>query len=978
MAWALVSAIKDQLSSFITSEFTSIANVKGEVQKLESKFHTIQAMLNDAEKRQVKEEAVNIWLYKLKDVSYQMDDVLDKWNTAMIKAEIEKQQKDEEEKAETSAAKKRKVWPPISIPNLFQHRDIAHKIKDLNEKLDEIDREGEMYEFVLTRGNEEVVERPRTTSFVDVSKIFGRDKVKDDLVRSLLGKGSEEEINPHVISLVGMGGIGKTTLAQLVYNHHEVKVHFEKKLWVCVSDPFDQCRVAKAIVQAFGGGDSNITELQSLLEKICELIEGRKIFLVFDDVWTEDFTSWEPFRLALQNGAPGSRIIVTTRKRRVAEMMESASIINLEELSEEDCWSVFSKLAFCDKNFEECKQIEDIGRKIAKKCKGLPLAAKTLGSLMRFKKSREEWEIVLCSSMWEFEDVERGLFAPLLLSYYDLSSPLKQCFLCCGVFPKDYGFSSDELVFMWMALGYIKPRANMEMEIIAREYFENLAIRSFFQDFVKEEDDDKIKYCKMHDIVHDFVQLMSKNECFTINSDISLGVDYKNARHLQLELLKNAKFPESIYSAKTLRTLIFELQGSYNLSTLSQHFRCLRVLTLCYEYPSMLRELPNAVGNFIHLRYLYLVNYCGDALPETICNLCNLQILHIDLVGGFQKLPQGMDKLINLRHFKLDCNIARYPNINFPRGFGRLTSLRTLNHFNVNGEDDSERCKLGELRNLNHLQGTLQINGLGKEVDQCEAMNAQLKKKINVRTLKLWFHLDEWDPKEITRGMDALVLNALEPPPNLEDLSILYYKGPTLSPWMVSLTNLKKLYFEGLLIEHLPPLGKLPALTSLTIRMINRLKKLGVEFMGIEESEKEKDDISITLFPNLITLKFYKLREWEEWNENGGEEEEDCTRRFVIMPRLQHLSIENCPKLKSLPNFLCTTPLQHLEIYHCQILEEWCKRGTGEEWPKISHIPNINFDPLYGRLHVAEGLSRMLDRQWRMLTRQKRAQSLQY
>ena len=201
MAWALVSAIKDQLSSFIASEFSSIANVKGEVQKLESKFHTIQAMLNDAEKRQVKEEAVKLWLDKLKDVSYQVDDVLDEWNTAMIKEKIEKQQKDEVEKAETRAAKKRKVWLPISIPNLFQHRDSAHKIKDLNEKLDEIDREGKMYEFVLTRDNEEVVERPITTSFVDVSKILGRDEVRDDLVRILLGKGSEEEINPHVISL---------------------------------------------------------------------------------------------------------------------------------------------------------------------------------------------------------------------------------------------------------------------------------------------------------------------------------------------------------------------------------------------------------------------------------------------------------------------------------------------------------------------------------------------------------------------------------------------------------------------------------------------------------------------------------------------------------------------------------------------------------------------------------------------------------
>ncbi|XP_030959650.1 putative disease resistance protein RGA3 [Quercus lobata] len=962
MAWALVSAIKDQLSSFIASEFLSIANFKGEVQKLESKFHTIQAMLNDAEKRQVKEEAVKLWLDKLKDVSYHMDDVLDEWNTAMIKAEIEKQQKDDAEKAETSsAAKKRKVWPLISVPTLLQHRDIAHKIKELNEKLDEIDREGEVYTFALTRGNEEV-ERPRTTSFVDVSEILGRDKVRDDLVSILLGKGSEEVRNPHVISLVGMGGIGKTTLAQLAYNDDEVKAHFEIKVWVCVSDPFNQGKVAKEIFESIKFQSPNITTLhsetkifesiesqspnmtalQTLLEAICKEVEGKKFFLVLDDVWTEGSTMWEPFRLALKYAAQGSRILVTTRKSRVAEMMGSVSIINLEVLSKEDCWLVFSKIAFFDRDPKQREQLEDLGTQIVEKCKGLPLAAKTLGSLMQFKRSREEWKSILDNNFWEFEDVERSLYAPLLLSYYDLSSPLRRCFSFCAVFPKDYVFSSDELVFMWMSQGYIKPKANMEIEIIAREYFENLAIRSFFQDFEKDEDDDQIIRCKMHDIVHDFAQLISKNECFTINSDMDLGVDYKNARHLWLKIPKDIQFLESICSAKNLHTLIFVLEGGYNLFTLSQHFRCLRVLTLYCGYHSMLMGLPDAVGNFIHLRYLYLVNYYGDALPETICNLCNLQILHIKFAGGLLKLPQGMDKLINLRHFKLDCKTYRDPNINFPRGFGRLTSLRTLKYFHINGEDD--RCKLGELRNLNHLKGTLQINGLENVVDQCEATNAQLKKKINLRTLKLLFHPNKWDFEEITRGMDALVLNALEPPPNLEDLSIRYYKGPTMSPWMVSLTNLKNLNFEYLFIEHFPPLGKLPVLESLRIERINRLKKLGVEFMGIEESEKkEKDDISITLFPNLIFLEIYELIEWEEWNGIGGEEEEeeDCTRRFAIMPRLQHLSIRSCPKLKSLPNFLRTTPLQHLEIQNCQILEERYKRGTREEWPKISHIPNI-------------------------------------
>ncbi|KAL0006468.1 hypothetical protein SO802_014029 [Lithocarpus litseifolius] len=330
MAGALLSAIVERLGSFISSEFKLTVIVKEEIQKLETKFRTIQAVLNDAEKRQLKEEAVKLWLDKLEGVSYEIDDVLDEWKASMIKAEIEKQQKEfeEEENAETSTAKKRKVWPMtpnfnFSVPNLFQHRDIAHKIKDLNEKLDEINKEKEMYGFELSRAIEEVVERPKTTSYVDVSEILGRDTVKNDLVSILLDKGTEKENHLHVISLVGMGGIEKTTLAQLAYNDQEVQAHFEIKVWVCVSDPFDQCKVAKEILESIEHQSPNLTALQSLLDRICDKVGGKKFFLVFDDVWAENFAMWEPFRDALKNcGSQSSKVLVTTRKEEVSRMME--------------------------------------------------------------------------------------------------------------------------------------------------------------------------------------------------------------------------------------------------------------------------------------------------------------------------------------------------------------------------------------------------------------------------------------------------------------------------------------------------------------------------------------------------------------------------------------------------------------------------------------------------------------------------------
>ncbi|KAL4628363.1 hypothetical protein ACB092_05G232500 [Castanea dentata] len=933
MAEGLVTDLIKQLVSVVARE-------------LKGNLRTVQAVLNDAEKKQVTDETVKVWLEKLNNVCYEIEDVVDEWNTELIKSAI---QKGLEENADNVPVLKKQVCSLIPSPSccfgqvdkLTRRHDIAHKIKELNGILDDITKERVSYGFELTNYPAFTVvdNSKQTTSHVDVSDILGRDKVKNDLVSILLGKGTEKEKHPHVISLVGMGGIGKTTLAQFAYNDQEVQAHFEIKVWVCVSDPFDQCKVAKEILESIEG-QSPLTTLQSLLDRICDKVRGKKFVLVFDDMWTEDFAKWEPFRDALKNcGSQSSKVLVTTRKDEVAWMMESANMIKLQELLEEDCWSMFSKIAFFDKDPQQCEQLEDLGRQISKKCKGLPLAAKTLGSLMRLKKSTDDWKNVLNSNLWELEYVERGLFAPLLLSYYDLSAPLRRCFSFCAVFPKDYVFPSDELVFMWMAQGYIKSKKNVEIEIIARDYFENLAVRSFFQDFERDENDGKIKKCKMHDIVHDFAQLMSKDVCFTINSNIELEIDYKTARHLELEIFKEAQFPESIYSAKNLHTLIFVNRSDYMLSTLFWHFRCLRILTLDFKSGGTVWNLPDAVENFIHLRYLKLVNYCGDALPETICNLCNLQILNIKIDGKkFQKLPQGMSKLINLRHFDLGFKDG-FLNVKFPRGFGRLTSLRTLCSFSVNGKDDSERCKLGELINLNHLK-TLEISGLGSVVDECEAMNAQLKKKINLHTLTLIFK--ELDGEEIIREQDALVLNALEPPSNLEYLRIFYYEAPIMFPnWMISLTNLKELGIYCSSLECLPPLGKLPFLKSLKMRAIRRLKKLGVEFMGIEESEKkEKGDIIIPLFPNLMSIEFWGCDEWEEWN-GIEEEEEDCIRRFTIMPRLQDLKIHWCLGLKSLPNFLRTTPLQKLQISYCRILEEHCKRGTGKEWPKISHIPNI-------------------------------------
>jgi hypothetical protein len=181
-----------------------------------------------------------------------------------------------------------------------------------------------LFGFDLTRQPEVVpVNQPKTTSFVDASNIIGHDNNKANLLSSLLDKGSQEERKPRVISLVGMGGLGKTTLAQLAYNDPKVKAHFEQRMWVCVSNPFDQCRVAKAICQELCPNSpyNNITELETLLCKIHDLIRGKKFLLVLDDVWTEDSTKWEPFKLVFENGAQDSRVLVTTHNLSCSSLL---------------------------------------------------------------------------------------------------------------------------------------------------------------------------------------------------------------------------------------------------------------------------------------------------------------------------------------------------------------------------------------------------------------------------------------------------------------------------------------------------------------------------------------------------------------------------------------------------------------------------------------------------------------------------------
>ncbi|XP_004306394.1 PREDICTED: putative disease resistance protein RGA3 [Fragaria vesca subsp. vesca] len=946
MAEALVSVLLEQLASIIHQQVekhvTLVVNVEKDVENLTHNFRAIGAVLKDAEERQVKEASVKLWLDDLKDVSNEMEDVLDDWNTGILRLHIEKQEKEESGNAVDTTKKKVRLCIHTAffcsgkVSRVIYRHDIAQKIKDLNERLATIANWSQNLNFQYTKSGTKHVERQKTTSFVD--QTFGRVDEKELLVAKLLSKSNPEGQSSLVIPIVGMGGIGKTTLSQLAYNDDRVKANFTKQIWVCVSEPFDELNIAKDIIGQLDGNVNSISSnLEAYFQCVRKSIEGEKFLLVLDDVWNEDYGKWEKLKIVLQKGDVGSKIVVTTRKEEVAGMMGAAdNTINLKVLSDENCWLLFNRIAFTDRNQDECKILDPIGREIVKKCKGLPLVAKTLGGLMRVKKTKKEWQDVLSNEIWELDTlfgqpVSQQVFQPLLLSYYDLDPIIKRCLLYCGTFPKNHIIDKNDLIELWMSQSYFGSIRNTEKTTvdIGESYFSNLVTRYFFQDFVKDKFG-KIKRCKMHDIVHDFLQFLTKNECsvLDVQGKTNVEVPVRNKiRHLTITSARDGPFSVSFDSRGSLRTLA---TFSCQITSLNQEFvsqlKCVRTLNLSNN---RVEELPEKVGGLVHLRYLDLSCNNWKRLPDTLCNLINLETLRLEKCRGLEELPEGMGKLTNLRHLRVKNSNA----LKLPKSIAKLTSLQTLDQVNI----FHDGSKASDLRNMDQLQGKLEVcwwkpvNDAAKKY--AEQVNLVNKKHLVSLTLSLW-------DAERDSIIQEEILNALQPNPNLEALKIAWYSGTTLCPrWLnVSLHNLKHLAFHACYgCEFLPllVLGKLVSLEILRFRKMRKLKKVG---HALESSSSSSSSLEVTLFPKLKKLVFVGLEEWEEWEGMPAGLSEDSLASIKVMPDLSTLEIENCYKLKTLPDFLWKTPLQNLSINRSRILRE------GMEWHKISHIPNIKID----------------------------------
>ncbi|KAL5570698.1 hypothetical protein UlMin_020295 [Ulmus minor] len=326
---------------------------------------------------------------------------------------------------------------------------------------------------------------------------------KEAIVKLVVSDESCSDKVPVVVPIVGMGGIGKTTLAQLVFNDQRVENHFQIRVWVTISDEFDVFNITKQIFKGVTSKEFKSKEISKLQLKLSKELEGKKFLLVLDDVWNDNYHLWDELRRPFTSGASGSKIIITAHSSMFTSTMSKVEAHCLGMLSDDSCWKLFIQHALENEDLLSAHpDLRKIGEGIVKMCKGLPLAVKSVAALLRSFSPLDEWRKILENAIWNSEEDAMQHFLPFLsLSYHYLSPQLKRCFAYCSKLPQDYGFTEKEAILLWMAEGLLQTKEGTRMKDVGEEYFRILTSRSLFQQLATPD-----PRFFMHDLVHDFVQ----------------------------------------------------------------------------------------------------------------------------------------------------------------------------------------------------------------------------------------------------------------------------------------------------------------------------------------------------------------------------------------------------------------------------------------------------------------------------------------
>jgi NB-ARC domain/Leucine rich repeat len=820
-----------------------------------------------------------------------------------------------------------------SGPNVFPIV-LTQKAEQLGNELDSLKEEFKRFQL-LDISPDRIRSKKREGTVSNIfQRTFGRSKDVKNILRMLFSKseGSRSEIS--VLAVTGMGGLGKTILAQLVYNHTKVHKHFDLMGWVFVSDSFDVFQLTRHIAECFAKKSCSLSELSSIQSELSHQVMGRSFFLVLDDVWNENSSLWETLMSPLRSAQFG-RVIVTTRNMEVARIVQTMKTYSLGPLSNEDSLSLFKYYAFGDEATELHARRDDlmkIAEKIVKMCRGFPLGVKIIGSMLKHESDIEFWENIVDSKnvyMQLFRNVyaEDGYMPVLKISYDRLPPMLKMFFAIFMLYPKGYIFSKKNVTILWLALDFVEPENNQPPEVIADNYFEDLVQRNLIERN-RYYDDTRGEGFIMHDLVHNLAETLAGKEFIRVDAgqQISLrnlGVRSEYCRYISIIV---NDLPMSInlqpwleYHQLRLLQIINKANKWNNHITVDlsdeqfKFLRHLRILDLRY---TGIEALPSSVGKLKQLRYLNLTKTNISKLPESLSCLCYLKTLELGQCP-LREIPQGITNLVNLQHLNFSDK-----NTCMPHGISRLTNLQTLPVFCI--KRGSWHCEISELKGLIFLRGELTINGLRNVSSAKSAEKANLRSKNMLEVLTLdWsnaaeincdhfkvfrlgtadYNLGKYDDSEL-RNIETVFEN-LQPNVRLKVLNIIDYPGSRFPNWFgdISFSHLSKISLNGCAenCRVLPTLGLLPSLKSLYISWMHNLQFIGREFCSPNSETKG--------FQSLETLEFKYIPNWVRWS--GVEHGEFC--------RLNALRIVCCNELQFLPHTLSSS-LTRLLIYNCKEL----------------------------------------------------------
>ncbi|CAJ2638837.1 unnamed protein product [Trifolium pratense] len=885
------------------------------IKKLNTTLVSLQTLIVYIEVKHIPNLIVGYWLYNLRDAIFEIDNLFDQ----ALQTEFE--------------ADEYQTLTPIS--------PLSAKLQNLIERLECLSSRAHG-RFGVSDSNgvshsSRVWHETATSSVLDddESSIYGRDADIKKLKHLLLSTHCDDG-KKTIISIAGMGGVGKTTLAKLLYNDPEVDDNFELKLWVYVSIDFDLSRVLETILESIPPQESSSDESfnakrndtsdvdtvyqKLLLATLLQVLSTAKFLLVLDDVWDTKSFDWRHLMEIFRAGKTGSRIIITTRDERVARSLQIFhSVYYLSPLESEDCWSLVARHAFGECNDQQQSNLEEIGRKIAKTCHGLPLAAITVAAFIRFKLSTDYWNSMLESDIWELIDYK---VEPVLkLSYHYLSAPLKQCFAYCSIFPKKSILEKNVVVQLWIAEGLVESFTNQEN--IGDEYFDELVSKSLIhRRYIGGEEAN----FEMHSLIHDIATMVSSSYCKRLDEH-NLHERIHNLSYNRGLYDSFHKF-DKLYGVKDLRTfLALPLQEQLPLGLLSNKvvhnllptMKQLGVLSLS-NYKSI-TEVPNSIGDLVYLRYLNLSHTNIERLPSETCKLYNLQFLLLSGCKRLTELPEYMGNLVNLRHLDVSHTALR----EMPVQIAKLENLHTLSDFVVGKHNGG--LKIAELGKFPHLHGKLSISQLNNVNDTFEAVHANMEMKERIDELAL-----EWDCGSTFSDSQVqsalLVLEHLRPSTNLKRLTIKGYGGICFPTWLGDSLFRNMVYLrisDCDNCEWLPPLGRLGNLKELIVDGMQSVQTIGAEFYG-------SDSCSFQPFPFLVTLRFENMKNWEEWNLIGG--------MTTMFPCLKTLSLIKCAKLRvgNMPEIFSS--LTDLELRECPLLVESTPMigGTATKFSSLSEL----------------------------------------